>query len=128
SLASGESRHVHITSPTTGATGGQTVSNTAVVSTTNDGSDQSTATITVQGASIHILKTADATPVSAGSPIGFVVTVSNSGPGTATGVAVSDTLPSNAGLSWSIDAANSDTGFSISSGVLSATFASLASG
>src|SRR5260370_23019717 len=33
----------------------------------------------------------------------FRSTIGNSGAGTATGVVVSDNLPSNAGLSWSID-------------------------
>ena len=41
--------------------------------------------------------------MSAGSPIGFLITVSNAGPGRATGVTLTDTLPTNAGLAWSID-------------------------
>ncbi len=122
---------VDISSPTTSATAGTgsaTVSNTASVTTTNDGSDQSTATVTVLGADIDIAKTADAASVSAGDTIGFTITVSNAGPGTATGVEVSDPLPTNVGLSWSIDATNSDTDFAIDNGTLRATFASLASG
>ena len=48
-------------------------------------------------ADIHILKTADATQVNAGDPIGFTMTVYNDGTGDAKGVTLSDTLPSKAG-------------------------------
>jgi uncharacterized repeat protein (TIGR01451 family) len=100
---------VHITSPTTGATGGAcpngngVVDNTGSVSTTNDGSDQSSASTCVAGPSIKIVKTADAAQVNAGDPIGFTLTVSNSGSGDAYGVSLSDPLPTNPGLSWQID-------------------------
>ncbi len=100
---------VHITSPTTSATAGNCsttgiVDNTGNVTTTNDGSDQSSASTCVAAAEIHILKTADAAQVNAGDPIGFTLTVYNTGLGDAHGVTLSDTLPTNAGLSWSIDA------------------------
>jgi uncharacterized repeat protein (TIGR01451 family) len=48
------------------------------------------------------VKTADAANVNVGSPIGFTLTVYNTGGGDAHGVTLSDTLPTNAGLSWSI--------------------------
>jgi uncharacterized repeat protein (TIGR01451 family) len=51
----------------------------------------------------EITKTADAPQVNAGEPIGFTVTVSNSGGQDATGVTLSDPLPVKAGLAWSID-------------------------
>ncbi len=100
---------VHITSPTTSATAGNcsttgVVNNTGNVTTTNDGSDQSSASTCVAAAVIHILKTADAAQVSAGDPIGFTLTVYNTGVGDAHGVTLTDTLPTNAGLNWSIDA------------------------
>jgi uncharacterized repeat protein (TIGR01451 family) len=60
--------------------------------------------VVVKGAAIHIVKTADAAQVNVGSPIGFTLTVSNDGSGDAHGVTLSDTLPTNAGLSWSIAA------------------------
>src|SRR5205823_340725 len=44
--------------------------------------------------------------------------VTNSGAGTAHGVAVDDLLPTNAGTSWTIDVVNSSTGWTISSGHL----------
>ncbi|HEY1563278.1 MAG TPA: DUF11 domain-containing protein [Gaiellaceae bacterium] len=99
---------VHITSDTTAATGGVcpegsgVITNTGDVSTTNDGSDDSTASTCVAAPEIHIVKTADAAQVNVGSPIGFTLTVSNTGSGDAHGVTLSDTLPTNAGLSWSI--------------------------
>src|SRR5207248_2438722 len=69
--------------------------------------------------------------VSAGTAIGFVVTVSNSsaaGTGTAQGVVVTDTLPATSGLRWSIDGAGSDSGCSIASGTLTCNFGDFAAG
>jgi uncharacterized repeat protein (TIGR01451 family) len=123
-LAPGASASVHVTSPTTAASCA-TYPNTASAQATNHPQVQASASTTVLCPSINIAKTADASPVSAGDTIGFVITVTNGGLGTATGVTVSDTLPANAGLNWSIDAANSDTGCSISSGALSCNFGSL---
>jgi uncharacterized repeat protein (TIGR01451 family) len=99
---------VHIVSGTTAATGGDCsetglVDNTGHVSTTNDGSDQSSAEICVKLPTIHIVKTPDAAQVNAGEQIGFTMTVWNSGNGDAHGVTLSDTLPTNAGLDWSIE-------------------------
>jgi uncharacterized repeat protein (TIGR01451 family) len=98
---------VHITSDTTTATGGDcpetgVVDNTGHVSATNDGSDDSSASTCVAAPAIHIVKAADAALVSAGDPIGFTLTVYNDGSGDAAGVMLTDTLPTNAGLSWSI--------------------------
>ncbi len=62
---------------------------------------------------MSITKTADATPVSTGTAIGFSVTISNaSGPsvGTATGVAINDPLPAGSGVLWSISPAYSGAG------------------
>ncbi|MBI3745702.1 MAG: DUF11 domain-containing protein, partial [Chloroflexi bacterium] len=63
--------------------------------------------VTVVKPALSITKTADATPVNAGDPIGFTVTVSNSnvaGTGTAKGVTVNDPLP--AGVTWAISPAS----------------------
>ena len=51
---------------------------------------------------LGITKTADATPVSDGTQIGFVITVTNSGTATATSVMVSDPLPAGPNIVWSI--------------------------
>jgi uncharacterized repeat protein (TIGR01451 family)/fimbrial isopeptide formation D2 family protein len=84
------------------------------------------ATIVVNCPVIVITKTADDAVVSAGDQIGFTVTVTNTGAGSAFSVTVSDTLP--AGLAWTIDDANSDAGWSITTGVLSFGPATLAGG
>ncbi|HEX9098040.1 MAG TPA: sortase, partial [Candidatus Dormibacteraeota bacterium] len=104
SLGPGASLSVHVTAPTT-ATSCAVYNNSASVTTTNDGSDSMPASETVLCANVTILKTRDAVVVNAGDPIGFTVTVSNTGAGTATGVTVSDPLPAGggSGLSWSID-------------------------
>ena len=96
------------------------VNNTGNVTTTNDGSDQDSASTCVAAPDIHIVKTADAAQVNAGDPIGFTLTVSNSGSGDAYGVNLSDTLPTTAGLDWSIDGQGSGWGDScaIAAGVL----------
>jgi uncharacterized repeat protein (TIGR01451 family) len=77
--------------------------------------------VEVKPAAIHIVKTADAPKVNVGSPIGFTMTVTNGGTGDAHGVVLKDTLPTNAGLSWTIASQGSgwgQNGCSISSGVL----------
>ena len=102
---------VHITSHTSNATVGDceetgVVDNTGSVTTSNDGSDQSSATICVATADVSITKTADhSAPVNAGDPIGFTVDVKNTDTGTATGVILSDSLPagSGSGVTWAID-------------------------
>ena len=102
---------MHITSVTDKTTGGDCqetglVNNTGDVSTTNDGSGQSTATICVAPADVSITKTADhSAPVHAGDPIGFTVEVKNTGTGAAAGVKLSDPLPagSGSGVTWAVD-------------------------
>ena len=104
SLPSGGSFSVHISSPTTAATVATSpVENTATVTTTNDGDDTSTDEVEVLGANIGIVKEADKPIVNAGESIGFKVTISNSGPGQAKNVHVTDTLPTDDGLNWTLD-------------------------
>ncbi len=63
---------------------------------------------------LTIGKTADAATVDAGSQVGFTVTLSNVGGQAATGIAVTDTLPSGTDVSWSVDAGGSSAGWSVS--------------
>src|SRR5206468_2093222 len=90
--------HVHITSPTTSGTCG-TVANSASASATNETSGTNNSVgpvnITVNCPDIQVTKTADASTVSAGTSIGYVVTVKNIGTGNATGVTADDALPTN---------------------------------
>src|SRR5439155_552867 len=97
------------------------VDNTGSVTTTNDGSDDDSAEVCVKLPAIQIVKTADAAQVNAGEQIGFTMTVSNSGNGDAHGVTLSDTLPTNAGLDWSIasQGAGWNSSCAITAGVLS---------
>jgi uncharacterized repeat protein (TIGR01451 family) len=130
-LDEGASKTIHISGVTDAQDCG-TLSNTATVAADNEGSDQTdnsdTATITVQCATIQVTKTPDQGTVSAGDQIGFTITASNSGAGSASGVTVTDTLPTDAGLSWTIDAAGSDSGCSITAGVLTCNFGTIAAG
>jgi uncharacterized repeat protein (TIGR01451 family) len=77
--------------------------------------------VVVNAANIKIAKTPDAAQVNVGSPIGFTLTVYNDGLGDAHGVNLTDTLPTNAGLSWSIASQGAGWGSScaIAAGVLS---------
>ena len=125
SMASGADSDVHVTAVSDPADCG-IVSNTATFDADNDAQETSTATVTVQCPNIDVVKTADASPVSAGATIGFKVKISNAGPGTATGLTFSDTLPS--GLPWQIVAADTDPGWSIVGNQLVFSGTSMASG
>jgi uncharacterized repeat protein (TIGR01451 family) len=117
-MASGLSRTVHITANTT-STSCAVYNNTAHVTTTNDGSDTASASETVLCSLIHVAKIADAASVSAGSPIGFTVTVNNSGAGTATGVTLTDALPggnASTPVHWTIDGSTGNPTFFAISG------------
>ncbi|MGY2876748.1 putative repeat protein (TIGR01451 family)/LPXTG-motif cell wall-anchored protein [Marmoricola sp. URHA0025 HA25] len=121
---------IHITAPTTPADCG-TVKNKASVSTTNGtGGDSDFANVIVQCASLTLTKTADAASVNAGSQIGFTVTASNSGAGTATGVAISDPLPAGSGVDWSVEsgAGNCTISGAVGSETLNCTAVTLAPG
>jgi uncharacterized repeat protein (TIGR01451 family) len=92
---------VHVTSATTGATGGDcpetgVVDNTGKVTTSNDGSDESSASICVQ-AMVDLTVTKSGSPASQelnpGSLITWTMVVTNNGPSADTGVVVSDPMP-----------------------------------
>src|ERR1035437_2266128 len=105
SLAAGAKLVVHVTAPTS-KTSCATYNNTAEVTTTNDGSSTASASEEVLCAAIKVTKTADAASVSAGSPIGFTVTIENTGLGEAKGVSLKDALPggnASTPVTWSID-------------------------
>jgi uncharacterized repeat protein (TIGR01451 family) len=126
-MAEGTSKSVTLSRVTT-AQDCPSITNTATVTATGDtntGNNSSTASVTVNCGQILVAKTADQATVVAGGTIGFVISIANLGAGTATGVVISDTLPSAGSLVWTIDAANSDTGCAISAGVLTCTFGDL---
>jgi uncharacterized repeat protein (TIGR01451 family) len=111
-------------SSTTSSSVCKAVENTVNLTSPLSGSDKATVTVTCP--TIALTKTADSATVSAGSQIGFTVTVSNTGSGAATSVAVSDVLPTGTGISWSIDGA--PTGWTLSTGTLSYSAPTLAVG
>jgi uncharacterized repeat protein (TIGR01451 family)/LPXTG-motif cell wall-anchored protein len=128
-MASGASASVHITSGTTVDTPCAVYTNTATVNAANDGPFSDTAMTTVECPGLHISKSADNATVSAGDNIGFKMTVSNTGVGTATGVTLSDPLPTGpvgSGISWSVSPTNPLC--SITNGTLNCNFGDLASG
>ncbi|MEA2606158.1 MAG: hypothetical protein QOI00_915, partial [Chloroflexota bacterium] len=129
SMAAGDSFTVHV-SGVTDANDCGTVNNTASVTTTNDGSDEASASVDVLCAQIAITKVANpAGPVNAGDTIGFDITVTNNGAGTAANVEMTDDLPT--GLDWSAGDPTGDTtgvDCSIASGTLTCTDASMAAG
>ena len=102
SMGAGESFTVHVSATTDAADCGE-ILNVATVETGNDGEDTDDASVVVQCPDVTVLKTADTGAVSAGEPVGFTITVSNAGPGTAHDVHVEDNLPG--GVAWEIDPA-----------------------
>ncbi len=126
-MAAGASLTVHVTAATDSTSCAQ-YDNTASVSTSNDGSDSDDASTTVLCPDVKVVKTADDESVSAGEDIGFTITVSNIGDGDAADVTLTDTLPSDSGLSWSIDGGTGAADCDISAGVLTCDFGTMASG
>ena len=127
-MTTGQSFTVTVTTTTSSAQCA-TYPNVATVDATNESNDPSAiddntdpGAITVNCPDVTVLKEADASPVNAGDPIGFTITVSNAGAGVAYDVALTDTLP--AGIAWLED---SDA-CSIAAGVLSCDFGDLAPG
>ena len=137
-LADDATRTITLSAPTSGANCA-TIPNTATVGASNEpasanGNNSDSGDIEVLCAQIDIDKVANPVgPVNAGDEIGFDITVTNNGDGTATGVSVTDNLP--AGIVWTADAATGDTtGVSCSINtapnpdVLTCTDASMAAG
>jgi uncharacterized repeat protein (TIGR01451 family) len=129
-LAPGAMFAVHVISSTTFASCA-VLPNTASLTATNHPSVQASATTTVQCPALTLDKTADAASVSAGAPIGFSLTVSNAGPGTAKAATLNDPLPSGAGVDWSISPAYAGPGTcsitgAVGSEVLTCAFGDLA--
>src|SRR5207249_78432 len=116
SLASAGGLHVHITAATP-AQQCASYHNTATVSTSNDGAGEASAQIVCNQASIHISKTADASPVNAGDPIFFSVTLTTPGPTPFPYTTLFRSLP--AGPAWQIQSQSNAGLCSISAGTLS---------
>lgn len=80
-----------------------------------------------QAPSLTLAKAADAPTVSTGERVGFTLTLTNAGPGSAKAVTLTDDpLPPNPGLAWAVEPAVD--GCSVAGGKLSCSFESLAAG
>jgi len=66
--------------------------------TVRSGNSGDNTDITVNCAAVTVDKAHDAPFVAMGDPVGYTITVTNAGPGTAYAVKVSDTLPTDSGL------------------------------
>lgn len=110
-------------------TDGDTFTNTATVSSpepdANPADNSSSVDVPIsRSADLAIIKQGDPLPVITGTATTFTLEVSNIGPSNATGVEVSDTLPT--GLAF--DAATSDAGCSAVGAVVTCTVGALAAG
>src|SRR5262249_12668154 len=116
---------IAVTAPTTPGT----VSNTATVSpvgrsidgTAANNSSTATTTVTAAGADLSITKTAPAT-VPTGQALTYTLSVHNAGPSDATGVAVTDTMPTG------VTFASGSAGCVNNSGTVTCTIGNLANG
>jgi uncharacterized repeat protein (TIGR01451 family) len=97
SMATGESFMVHLAGPTDPADCG-TITNTAIVTTSNDGGDTDLASVGVQCPDVTVSKTPDGGAIGVGDSADFTIVVTNLGPGAAYDVSLSDSLPS--GIDW----------------------------
>jgi uncharacterized repeat protein (TIGR01451 family) len=97
-LPAGEKRPAAVTAMTSFANCA-VYNNTATVSATNADPKNDDGKITCKKPNLTIEKTPDNQTVQAGAPISFDITISNSGPGVAKGVTISDPLPP--GVDWS---------------------------
>ena len=64
-------------------------------------------------ATITIMKTADSASVNYGNQVGFKVKLTNTSASTATGITVTDNLPSVPGVNWAIDPGMTDPGWAV---------------
>jgi len=77
---------------------------------------------------LGISKDADSTTVTAPAAVGYTITLSNTGTSAAFNVKISDTVPTNPGVIWSINGGTGQGSCGIGMGMLTCTFASIASG
>ena len=85
----------------------------AITDATNDDPDEDPGQIIVACPSLTVDKTPDGGltgTIEAGDAAVFTIVASNSGPGTATGVTLSDDLPNDGGLTWTVTSATKNPG------------------
>ncbi len=130
-ITMGTSVSVHVTG-TTSPADCPSFKTTGTVGATNEGpgaltNNTSSATINVLCPDVYIVKTSKLASVAQPNAITYILTVKNQGLGPASNVTLTDVLPTNAGLNWSI--AYDPSGFcSITAGSLGCNIGSLAYG
>lgn len=106
-LDPGESASVRISSATDASSCGYLINSvTAAASNDPDGASDIAQILVVCGADVTVTKTAERSPIRAADPTQparFTLTVLSKGAQTATGVTLTDVLPIQAGLAWTIE-------------------------
>jgi uncharacterized repeat protein (TIGR01451 family) len=82
----------------------------------------------VPNPALRVVKSAASGTVQVGSPMSFSISVFSDGPGTATGVTLTDPLPGGAGISWSTSTAGCTISGTAPTQTLNCTFGDLAAG
>jgi uncharacterized repeat protein (TIGR01451 family)/fimbrial isopeptide formation D2 family protein len=126
SLAAGASFSAHISGPTDAADCPTVTNVDAHVTTTNDGDDHASASVTVNCPDVTVAKTPDDGSINAGSTAQFTIVVTNLGPGLAKNVTLHDPLPGD--IDWSDDSASCDVTGAVGAQVLDCNFGDMASG
>ncbi|MBN8867262.1 MAG: DUF11 domain-containing protein [Solirubrobacterales bacterium] len=126
-LNSGQQAQVTVKAPT-GNTACTVYNNHATASSTNAPDVSADASVTCRKPSLGTLKTAVQASISAGDMAQYEITVSNAGPGTATGVTLSDPLPTGVAGPWQIISQPAGNPCSIAGGTLTCNFGDLAAG
>lgn len=124
-ISNGDFRFVHI-AVTANQTGTFTNTATATSNLVDPNSENNTAvestTVTAESADLAVVLSDDADPVNIGDTLTYAITVTNSGPDTASNVLLGDTLPAG------VDYVSNDAGCSETSGVVTCALGDLASG
>jgi uncharacterized repeat protein (TIGR01451 family) len=119
------------------APGGTSLINTAVVSSTTadtnlgNNTDNETTTVTAApaGADLSVVKVSSPSPVSTGGILTYTIQVHNGGPDPATGVIMSDAIPSGTTFSSCVSSQGTCTGPAVgTNGTVTANLGGLASG
>ena len=123
SLGAGASKGpIHVQSATVKGDCG-TIDNSATVDATNDDPASNPASVVVQCPDVSVEKSPNNGTVNAGQNAVFTIVVTNGGPGPATGVTLTDTLPT--GYSWTVGGANAAS-CGIATGTLTCNFGTVA--
>ena len=125
SMAHGTSLAVHITAATS-ATSCGAYDNDASVTTTNDSSDEDSASTAVLCPDVSVEKSTNLEEVSAGDSVSYNLTVTAGGTGNSTNVTLTDTLPT--GVAWNAPGGADGGACSIAAGVLTCHFGTMAPG